>query len=195
MDIEEICKVLSKGGLVVCPTDTVYGIMGDATDESVIDKVFKVKQRPYNKPLIVLMDSYEMILDYTSEVSKNEEDFIKEFMPGLVTIILKKNDRISDLITSGMDTVAVRIPDSVELREIIKKLGRPVISTSANISDEKQVTEISELDIEIKSKIDLILDGGKRDNLSSTIVKFDKDNIIILREGIMTEVIKNKFNR
>ena len=142
MNIEEICDVLDRGGLVISPTDTVYGIMGDATNDDVVLKLYEVKKRAYNKPLILLMDSYEMIKRYTSDISDIEDSFIREFMPGLVTIILKKNDKVSDLITAGSDSVGIRIPDNADLIKIIKKLGRPVFSTSANVSEEEVITNI-----------------------------------------------------
>ena len=140
MDIERICNVIENGGLVITPTDTIYGIMADATNEAVIKKVFEVKQRSYNKPLIVLVDSFEMLENYTEEISEKERKIIDKFWPGLVTIIFKKNSRISNLITGGNDTVAIRIPDNKDLLKIISKLNRQVISTSANITGTEVIT-------------------------------------------------------
>ena len=101
MDISKIVDELNKGNLVITPTDTIYGIMGDATNEETIQKVYKVKKRNKNKPLILLMDSYEMIKDYTKNITIEEETLIKEFMPGLVTIILEKNAKVNNLITAN----------------------------------------------------------------------------------------------
>lgn len=191
MDIERICKVLESGGLVISPTDTIYGIMGDALKEDVIKRVYKAKKRPYSKPLILLMDSYEMIKEYTLEINGLEDKVIKETLPGLVTIILKKNDKISNLITDGKDFVGIRIPDNEKLRLIIKKLGRPVISTSANISDEDVITSIDEISDDLLRYIDYVEDGGKIVACSSTIVKVENNEIKILRAGEMAETLKS----
>lgn len=191
MDVERICKVLDSGGLVISPTDTVYGIMGDALNEEVIKRVYEAKKRPYSKPLILLMDSYEMIKEYTLEINELEDEIIKETLPGLVTIILKKNAKISSLITDGKDYVGIRIPDNEKLRLIIKKLGRPVISTSANISDEDVITSIDEISDDLLRYIDYVDDGGKIVACSSTIVKVENKEIKILRAGMMAETLKN----
>lgn len=194
MDVLKIVKELEKGNLVITPTDTIYGIMCDATNEETIKKVYKIKRRPLSKPLILLMDSYEMIKEYTKNITSKEEELIKEFMPGLVTIILEKNDKVNNLITSNTDYVGIRIPDNKDLLEIIKKLGKPVISTSANISEEKTITSIQELEEELKKDIDYIYDGGIKKGKSSTIVKFNNHKLEILREGILSEKLRKRFN-
>ena len=193
MGIEKITKLLNEGKIVITPTDTIYGIMGDSTNEEVIKKIYKIKKRPLNKSLILLMDSYEMIKKYTKNIGDNEEKLIEEFMPGLVTIILEKNDKVNNLITSNTNYVGVRIPNNKELLEIINKLDKPVISTSANISEEISITNIEQLDKEIKDNVDYIYDAGEIINQSSTIVKFENDKIIIFSEGILTNKLKERF--
>jgi len=193
MNVEEIVKELEKGNLVITPTDTIYGIMGDATNEKAIKKVYQVKKRPLSKPLILLMDSYEMIKDYTKNITFEEENLIKEFMPGLVTIILEKNNKVNNLITSNTNYVAIRIPNNKDLLEIIKKLGKPVISTSANISEEKTITSIQELEEDLKKEINYIYDGGIQKGESSTIVKFNNHKLTILREGILSNELRKRF--
>lgn len=194
MDVEKICSVLKEGGLVITPTDTIYGIMGDATNVSAINKLFDVKKRAYSKPLILLMDSYEMIEDYTSDISDIEKEYINKFFPGLVTIILKKNEKINDLITAGMDTVGIRIPDNKDLREIIKRLGRPIFSTSANVSNEAVITNINMISDDLKKQIDYIYDGGEVNDVASTIIKFDNNNLKILRDGKMSKQLLDRFS-
>ena len=193
MNIDKICEILDKGGLVISPTDTVYGIMGDALNEDVIRKVFEVKKRPYDKPLILLMDSFEMVKQYTEEISEKEKLIIDKFWPGLVTIILKKNDKISDLITSCSDYVGIRIPDNKDLLKIIKKLGRPVISTSANITETEVITSTKLLEKDLVDNIDYIEDGGEIVSESSTIIKVNDNVLEVLREGKISDLIREYF--
>lgn len=191
MNISKICEVLENGDLVVTPTDTVYGIMGDALNLEAVKKVYEAKHRAYNKPLILLMDSYEMIKEYTLDISEEEDRIMREFFPGLLTIILKKNNKIDDLISGGMDTVGIRIPGNEDLIRIIKKLGRPIFSTSANISDEEVITSIDKLDRRLLKYIDYVEDGGEIVAASSTIVKVDNKEMKILRSGILADKVIN----
>lgn len=193
MNIDKICEVINNKGLVITPTDTVYGIMADAMDDDAIKKVYDIKKRGYNKPLIILVDSFKMLNHYTEELSEMEKKLMDRFWPGLVTFILKKNDKISDLITAGNDTVGVRIPDNKDLLEIIRRLNRPVVSTSANITETPVITSIEMLEKEIIDNIDYIEDGGYLDNQSSTIVKIDDNKLVILREGKITDEIRNYY--
>ena len=103
MNIEKIVEVVNSSGLVISPTDTVYGIMGDALNEDVIGRVYSAKKRSYSKPLILLMSNIDMIKEYTECISDEEEKLINKFLPGLMTIILKKNEKISSLICNGGD--------------------------------------------------------------------------------------------
>lgn len=194
MNVDKICEVINNGGLVISPTDTVYGIMGDACSDEVIKKVYDVKKRDYNKPLILLMNSYEMIEEYTDGVSKIEENIIKKFMPGEVTIILKKSDKVSSLITAGSDYVGIIIPNNKDLLNIISELDRPVISTSANISGSDVITCVDMIEEELKEKIDYIEDGGNIVSSSSIVIRVVDGELEILREGVLSDDIRNYFN-
>ena len=193
MDIDKVCNVLESGGLIITPTDTIYGIMGDATNVDTINKLFEVKKRAYNKPLILLMDSYDMLKKYTTNISEMENVFIKEFFPGLITIILMKNDNVNDLITAGSNTVGIRIPDNDDLRKIIKRFGKPIFSTSANVSNENVITNVDMIEEELKRKIDYIYDGGEVVDLASTVIKFEEDKLKILRDGKMSKQLLERF--
>lgn len=171
----------------------MYGIMGDALNDNVVRRVFEVKKRPYSKPLILLMDSIEMVEEYTKEINNLERNIISKFWPGLVTIILKKNDKISDLITAGNDTVGIRIPNNKELLEIIRQLGRPVVSTSANITGTEVITSTKLLEKDLTLNIDYIEDGGDVISESSTIIRLDNDKLEILRDGKISKDIVDYF--
>ena len=195
MDIDKIVSVVDSGGLVITPTDTVYGIMGDSLDESVIRKVYSVKRRTFSKPLILLMSDVEMIKKYTSDISDVEWDLINHFLPGFVTIILKKNDLVNPLITSNSDYVGIRIPNNSELVEIVKKLGRPVISTSANISDRDVITRVDMISEELLAGIDYVYDGGEINSLSSTIIRVVDGKLVVFRRGELADEIESYFSK
>lgn len=192
MNIDKICDILNGGGVVISPTDTVYGIMGDALNEDVVRKIYNIKRRPYTKPLLLLMSDLNMVFEYTNSLNSNEIKLLQSVLG--VTVILKKSDKISNLITANDDYVGIRIPDNKELIEIISKLNRPVVSTSCNISDEEVITSISLLDDSLKNSVDYIYDGGDVNSLPSTIVKFDNDKLIVLRAGKNSEKIRGMFN-
>lgn len=194
MNVDKIVKVINEGKLVISPTDTVYGIMGDALNDEVIKRVFFVKKRDVKKPLILLMNSIEMISEYTCNINKLEQELINKYHPGLLTIILKKNDKVSNLITGGLDTVGIRIPDNKDLLSIIGKLNRPVISTSANISGSEVITNIWMIENELKENIDYIEDGGELSDSYSTIVVVIDGKIKILRDGLLANQIRSDYS-
>lgn len=193
MNIDKICEVINNGGIVITPTDTIYGIMGDSLNEDVIRKVFEIKKRPFNKPLLLLMDSFEMVEQYTEEISEKERLLMDRYWPGLVTFILKKNDKVNELITSGNDTVGIRIPNNKDLLEIIRRLNRPVISTSANITGTEVITSTQLLEKDLIDNIDYIEDGGEVDSESSTIIKIEDNKLVVLREGKLSREIEEYY--
>ena len=193
MNIDKIVDVINNGGLVITPTDTIYGIMGDALNEDIIRKVFKIKKRPFSKPLLLLMDSFEMVEEYTEEISEKERILMDRYWPGLVTFILKKNDKVSELITSGNDTVGIRIPNNKDLLENIRRLNRPVISTSANITGTEVITSTQLLEKDLIDNIDYIEDGGEVDSESSTIIKIEDNKLVVLREGKLSREIEEYY--
>ena len=193
MNIDKIVEIINSSGLVISPTDTVYGIMGDALNKESIKNVYDVKRRDYKKPLILLMSSIDMIKEYTLDISEDEMNLMKKFYPGCMTLLLKRNSKVDDMICNNGEYVGVRIPDNKDLLSIIEKLGRPVFSTSCNISGNDVVRSVDEIDEEIVSKVDYIYDGGYIDSVSSTVVRIDNGEVVILREGNLSEEIKNYF--
>ena len=194
MNIDKIVEIINSSGLVISPTDTVYGIMGDALNKESIKNVYDVKRRDYKKPLILLMSSIDMIKEYTLDISEDEMNLMKKFYPGCMTLLLKRNSKVDGMICNNGEYVGVRIPDNKDLLSIIEKLGRPVFSTSCNISGNDVVRSVDEIDEEIVSKVDYIYDGGYIDSVSSTVVRIDNGEAVILREGNLSEEIKNYFN-
>ena len=145
MNKNKIVDEIKKGNLVITPTDTVYGIMADATNIKAIEKVYECKQRDEKKPLLLLVDSINMLKKYTKDLKPLEEEIIQKFLPGKLTILLHKNDKVNNRITAGTNLVGIRIPDNKELMGIINELGNPVISTSANISGQSTITNTKKI--------------------------------------------------
>ena len=195
MHIDKIAKEIKKGNLVIIPTDTVYGISADMTNENAINKVYICKQREKNKPLILLVSNKEMLKKYTKNLTPLEKEIIQKYLPGKLTILLPKNDNVSAKITAGSNLVAVRMPDNNELIQIIEKVGSPIITTSANISGEKTITNPKEIDKELLKYISYVEDAGTINNEPSSIIKIENEKIIIIRnESVAKQVLKDYPN-
>lgn len=191
-ELDHVKEVLDKGGVVIFPTDTVYGIGCNCFNEEAIDKLFEFKQRDYKKPINVLTSSKEQIEKIAIIQNETEDKIIKEYTPGALTIILKKKETVPDLLTSQLNTVGVRIPNNKIALQILKIVENPLATTSVNLSGEKAGIQLSDFVDQFQGKVDIIIDGGISDiQLASTIVKVENNEIKILREG--TVKIKNTF--
>lgn len=194
MDIDKLVNILKDGKLAIIPTDTIYGIIADATNENAIKRVYEVKQRDYNKPLIILVSSIKMLKEYVKDISSIEENIIKKYWPGKLTILFKKNNNVLNIINNNSELIGIRLPNDKSLIELIDKLGTPIISTSANLSGEKSIISIDRLNEKIKSKIDYIYDDGIKDSSPSTIIKVVKDKIEFIRREALAEQIEKDFS-
>lgn len=193
MDIGRLVEVINNGNIAVVPTDTVYGIIGDATNIDVIHKVYEVKKRDYSKPLILMVSSIDMLEKYVLEVNDIEKKLINRYWPGKLTILFKKNSNIDDLITSGSNLVGIRYPDNKELNELMDKLNKPLISTSCNISSKEVITSIDMLEEDISKHVSYVYDGGILSDTSSTIVRVNDGKIEIIRDGELSSLIREDF--
>ncbi len=193
MDIDKIVNILKNDGVVLLPTDTIYGLMCDATNIEAVDKIYQMKNRDYSKPMLILVSNIDMLKMYCKDINDLEDRLINTYFPGEMTIILKKSDLLPSIVTASKDTVGVRIPNNRELLDIINKLGKPLVSTSANISNDVNITSVDLLDEKIKNAVDYIYDGGIVNNSASTIVKADDGKVTILREGKLSSDIRKNF--
>ena len=194
MNINKLADVILNGELAIIPTDTVYGIVADATSFEAVDKVFKIKKRDYKRPLIIMVSSVEMLLKYVLCVDEIEKELIEKYWPGKLTILFKRNKNVLDIITNGGDLVGIRFPDNKELINLMNKIDRPLVSTSANISNCDIVVDINMIEEELKNKVSYIYDGGILDNLASTIVTIVGGKIKIIRDGELSSQLKNIFD-
>ena len=189
----DLVSIIKNGGVVLIPTDTIYGISCDATNLDAVRKVYEIKERNYNNPLLILVSSMDMLLDYIEGLNTIEKKLIEEFWPGRLTILLKKNKNIDDLVTAGSKYVGVRMPDDKYLIDLIDKVGKPIISTSANKSGERPIVSPSILDNNILTKFDYVDDKGELRANSSTIVQVDDKYVKILRDGDLSLRIKKSY--
>jgi L-threonylcarbamoyladenylate synthase len=177
-------EVLRQGGLVAFPTDTVYGLGADATNAVAVKKIYKVKKRTLSKALPILIDDKKDLVKYASGISDGVKRLAKKFWPGPLTIVIKKKKIIPNIVTAGKKTVGIRVPDHPVALALIRALGRPLATTSANISDKRSPTTARGVKKYLNKKIDLILDGGKTKlGAESSVLDCTTSPPTVLRSG------------
>lgn len=195
-ELNSCVNKLKNGGIVIFPTETVYGIGANAYNEHSVRKIYEIKKRPDEKPLSILVGNINEIEKYAVISNELERKIINNFMPGPITIVLKKKQGMFDYVSSGKDTIGVRIPDNNIILTILNKLQLPIVAPSANISGKPSGIILQEILKDFNNKVDVCIDGGKA-KLSepSTIVQVIDGQIVILRQGKITlEEIKKKIN-
>ncbi len=188
---KKLLDVLKEGNLAILPTDTVYGIHADATNTEAIRRVDEAKNS--NKPHLILISSIKMLEEYILEIEPLQRKLIDKYWPGPLTILFKKNSKLSDELTKNSEYVAVRMPNDKFLLELIDTFNKPIISTSANISNGDVIKNISLLDSELKNKVSYIYNIGTIKSVPSTLIKIENNKIVFLREGSLSEEIKTDF--
>lgn len=184
--IEEGARILKDGGLVVFPTETVYGLGANAYDENAVANIFKAKGRPQDNPLIVHISSLDQVNDIAVDVPDEFYKLAERFMPGPLTVILKKSDKIPYVVTAGGDTVGVRMPDNAYTRQLIAK-SFPLAAPSANRSKHISPTTAQHVYEDLNGEVDLILDDGAcQVGIESTVLDLTVDVPTILRPGAVT---------
>ncbi len=186
-ELKIICNLIKNGELVIFPTETVYGIGANALDSNAVNKIFIAKGRPSDNPLIVHIANKATIDEIAKDITEVEKKLIDSFMPGPFTIILKKKECIPSVVSAGLDTVAVRMPDNIIAKAIITYSGVPIVASSANIFGKPSGTKIEDIRKEIEGKVSAIVDGGESNvGLESTVVKVINEIPVILRPGKIT---------
>ena len=187
-------KILNRSGLVVFPSDTVYGLLVDAQNEDAIKKLINFKNRPPGKPISVFVDW--SFIDDLVEISSFQEKILKNILPGPFTIVLKSKGKVNPLLESERKTLGIRIPDYQLINQLIKKINKPVTATSANLSGKAPYycveSLLNQLPENKKNLIDLIIDVGKLPrNKPSTVVDLVEEKIKIVRQG---DLVFHKIN-
>lgn len=188
INLKEPAQIIQEGGIVIFPTETVYGIGVNGLNETAIKKLYEVKQRPTNKPISLLVNSIEMIEKVAKDITEIEYDLIKRFLPGPLTIVLKKKDIVPDIVTAGFDTIGIRMPENEIALKLIEYAGVPIATPSANISGRPSGTNLKAIMKDFNDKVDYFIDGGiSKIGVASTIVQVVNDNPYILRKGKISE--------
>ena len=195
--IQQAYEILSNGELLAIPSETVYGLGADATSDSAISKIYKLKKRPHINPLILHVSNIKMVEQFT-ETNPLFYLLSNYFWPGPLTMILnqKKNNNISELATSNLSSVAVRLPDNKIFQNIIEKFNNPIAAPSANISGHISPTNPYHVYEDFGEEIKLIIDGGQSEKgVESTVIDIRSNDIIILRHGPITQkMLENRVD-
>lgn len=190
MDMDAIARageIIKKGGLVAFPTETVYGLGGDATNPDASHKIYHAKGRPSDNPLIVHITNMKALEEMVQEVPQTARLLAERFWPGPLTMIFRKNEKIPYETTGGMDTVAVRMPSDPIARALIDASTGYIAAPSANTSGRPSPTEAEHVAQDLSGRIDMIIDGGPVNiGLESTIVDLTEEIPLILRPGYIT---------
>lgn len=184
-------KVMQNGGLVVLPTDTLYGLCASAFNKKAIEKIYKIKERDKSKPLITLIHSLKDLKQFGVKVNEEQAKFLEKIWPGKVTVEFSHSLKKFSIIRAGHDYSGFRMigNNNKNLFNLIKKVG-PIVAPSANKESFTPAETIKEAKMYFGDEVDLYLNGGKRTGAPSTLVRVSKDNIEILRQGIVKINIK-----
>ncbi len=181
---EEVANILISGGIGIIPTDTIYGIVGRAEIPETVEKIYNIRKRDINKPCIILITAWEDLEKFNIEVSAETKAVIygKRLWPGKVSIVLPSVDPRFNFLSRGTGSLAFRMPDSPELLALLKKTG-PLVAPSANMSGELPATHIAMARESFKDSVDFYVDGGNMESLPSTLITFQANSPVVLREG------------
>ena len=182
--LKKAASVLKNGGLVIFPTETLYGLAGKVSDEEALKKIYNIKERSLRKALPVMVSHISKIPEVAEEFPEKGRILANKYWPGPLTLILTSSPSISPLITGGRKSVGVRIPANRIALELLEITGEPLAVTSANISEKDNIFEINEIIRNFEKKVDAIIDGGPLHFcIPSTIVDITGNSPVILREG------------
>lgn len=188
----EVAEDMRNGKIIIFPTETVYGIGADAFNLEAVERIFEIKGRDKSKPLPIMIGSISDIYKVARDIPESFFKIAEKFMPGPLTVILKKNKKLSDLITANLDSVGVRMPDHNFALPMIKHFGSAIVATSANQSGDPSPMDYKET-LSIMDKCDVgINQGGTKEGVPSTIIDLTANEPRILRQGSITldEILK-----
>jgi L-threonylcarbamoyladenylate synthase len=195
--IKKASRLIRSGEIIAFPTETVYGLGGNALDSLSVSKIFKIKGRPPDNPLIIHVANMKMLETLVKKIPPKAHRIIEKFWPGPITLILKKSSIVPEITTGGLNTVAIRMPRNKIAMALIKESGLPIAAPSANISGRPSPTSAMHVKDDLTGKIKLILDGGTtKIGIESTVIDMTHRVPVILRPGgISKESIENVIGK
>lgn len=189
-ELEKACNILKNGGLVAFPTETVYGLGGDALSPEAANRIYTAKGRPSDNPLIVHIADMDSLYDVAAQISQKAIALAEEFWPGPLTMIFQKKEKVPMSTTGGLNTVAVRMPVHPVAAALIRHSGVYIAAPSANTSGRPSPTKAEHVIEDMNGRIDMILDGGQVGiGIESTILDMTEDVPVILRPGYVTKAM------
>ena len=183
-NINEVIDLLNHDEVVAFPTETVFGLGVKFSHLEALEKIYEIKHRSHSKAISLMIYDPKDIEKY-AYVNENAQKLIDHFMPGMITLVLKKKSILSDDFTAGYDTIGIRIPDDPFVLKLLKEVG-PMLVTSANISGQETLLNDQEVYKQFKGKIKMIVKGKCKNTLASTVIKVD-EYVAILRQGCIQE--------
>ncbi|MGL1889544.1 MAG: L-threonylcarbamoyladenylate synthase [Reichenbachiella sp.] len=187
-DISKAAQLLREGKLVAIPTDTVYGLAGNAYDLNALAAIYAVKGRPSDKALVAQTDTIDKIIPFVKSFPEQAKKLANHYWPGALTLILEANEKISKEMIAGGTTIGVRICDHPLTLQLLATLDFPVALPSANLSGQPSATTAEEVNSQLGDQISYILDGDKSQlGFESTIIGFNGEKVVILRHGVISE--------
>lgn len=185
--LQSAADTIAKGGLVVFPTETVYGLGADGLSEKAVADIFAAKGRPADNPLILHICDSEQLALLAEDIPQEAIKLALNFWPGPLTLVLKRSSRVPDIVTAGLDTVAIRFPDHLVARELIRRSGTVIAAPSANRSGSPSPTTAEHCIADLMGRVDVIIDSGAcKVGVESTVVSFEAGTARILRPGGIT---------
>lgn len=187
-ELKQCSEIIKNDGIIIFPTETVYGIGANATSQTAVEKIYEIKKRPRSKAINIMVSDINEIEKYAIIQNEIEKAIIQKFMPGPITIILEKKSIIPDIVTAGNSKIGIRIPNNKIALEILNQCKLPIAAPSANISGEESGINIESIKQDFEGKVDAFIDGGtSKLGQASTIVEVIENKIVIHRQGKITK--------
>jgi L-threonylcarbamoyladenylate synthase len=186
--IDTAVRILERGGVITFPTGSLYGLGADALNVSAVERVFTIKRRPPDKPLLILVPDRAVVFDLAAEVPPAAKRLMDRFWPGRVTIVFKALSVLPANLTAGSGKIGIRLPGHPVAKALVAAFGRPITGTSANPSGHEGCHRIAELDPKMIEQLDLVLDAGPlKEGIGSTVVDITGAEPIVIREGVVSK--------
>jgi len=191
--VTDTARIIRRGGVILYPTDTIYGLGCNATDEQAIARIFKIKKRAEIKPMLVLVRNLTMLQDLVIDIPSLAHELAKRFWPGPLTMLFYAKSNVGSLFTAGSGKIGIRIPNNNFCLRLIKECRTPIVSTSANISGHP-VSDVHSLKQLFIDKVDGFVDAGNVQSVPSTIIDITGKSLKIVREGSITVRELSKYS-